>query len=380
MSFLLGPGWLSTTGGAAILVVAALVALFAVAWWAAGRIRRRAFYVDHDRHEFDLRVTAVEDGLVTVRGANRDLRRNGSFGLQWPDGCGRMDEIVAVDGDTVTRRWSLLEGELAAGDRVRLDVFAMPHDPLRARGIAFREVTYPAPLGETPSWLIEGERENWLIQVHGKGSEPGEGLRMLPAAVKLGMPVLAIQYRNDAEAPSIAGDRYHYGATEWADLEAAVQYALDQGARDVIVAAHSMGGGIALSFVERSPLAEHVSALILDAPMLELPRTIDLGIRESVLPTGLATPLRTLTGWQAGIDFNAVDYLSRAAELRVPMLLFHGDEDDIVPVELSREFAAARPDLVTYIEAHGLGHTQAWNGDPEDYERAVSEFLADLLQ
>ena len=62
------------------------------------------------------------------------------------------------------------------------------------------------------------------------------------------------------------------------------------------------------------------------------------------------------------------------------MLLFHGDEDDIIPLELSREFAAARPDLVTYIESHGLGHTQAWNGDPEAYERAVSDFLADRLQ
>lgn len=377
MDFMFGYGWLSVTGGAAILAAALIVA---GAWVATREIRRRAFHVDHDPDQFDLRVTAVENGLVTVRGANRELRRNGSFGLQWPGGCGRMDEIVAVDGDTVTRRWSLLEGELATGDSVRLDVFAMPHDPLRARGIAFREVTYRAPLGETPSWLIEGERESWLIQVHGKGSEPGEGLRMLPAAVKLGMPVLAIQYRNDAAAPSIDGDRYHYGATEWADLEAAVQYALDEGARDVIVAAHSMGGGIALSFVERSPLAEHVSALILDAPMLQLPRTIDLGIRESVLPAGLAGPLRTLTGWRAGIDFNAVDYLSRAGELRVPVLLFHGDEDDIIPVELSREFAAARPDLVTYIEAHGLGHTQAWNGDPEAYERAVSEFLADRLQ
>ena len=236
------------------------------------------------------------------------------------------------------------------------------------------------PLGETPAWLIEGDRDAWLVYVHGKGSEPGELLRMLPAVVALGMPVLAIQYRNDAGAPSIDGDRYHYGATEWADLEAAVQYALDEGARDVVVAAHSMGGGIALSFLERSPLAGHVSALILDAPMLELRRTIDLGIRESALPDVLASPTRTLTGWRAGIDFDEVDYLSRAGDLSVPVLLFHGAEDDIVPVELSREFAAARPDLVTYIEFAGLGHTQSWNGDPAAYERAVSEFLADRLQ
>lgn len=377
MSFVRAHRWLSTTGGAAILAVASLVA---GAGWTTGEIRRSAFHVDHDPDEFDLHVTAVASDLVTVRGANRDLRRDGLFGLQWPGGYGRMAEIVAVDGDEVTRRWSLLEGELAAGDAVRLDVFAMPPDPLRAHGIAFREVTYSAPLGETPAWLIEGGRDTWLVYVHGKGAHPAEGLRLLPPAVELGIPVLAIQYRNDAGAPSIDGDRYHYGATEWADLEAAVQYALDEGARDVIVAAHSMGGGIALSFVERSPLAEHVAALILDAPMLELRRTIDLGIRESALPDVLASPMRKLTGWRAGIDFNAIDYLSRAGDLRVPVLLFHGDEDDIVPVALSREFAAARPDLVTYVEVAGLGHTQAWNGDPVAYERAVSEFLAELLK
>ena len=132
MSFVRGHRWLSTTGGAAILAVASLVA---GGCWTTGEIRRSAFHVDHDPDEFELRVAAVESGLVTVRGANRDLRRDGVYGLQWPGGYGRMGEIVAVDGDAVTRRWSLLEGELAAGDSVRLDVFAMPHDPLRAHGI-----------------------------------------------------------------------------------------------------------------------------------------------------------------------------------------------------------------------------------------------------
>ena len=54
-----------------------------------------------------------------------------------------------------------------------------------------------------------------------------------------------------------SADGYHrYGQTEWEDLAAAIQYALDHGAEDVVLVGYSMGGAIVVSLLYRSPLAQ----------------------------------------------------------------------------------------------------------------------------
>jgi uncharacterized protein len=69
----------------------------------------------------------------------------------------------------------------------------------------------------------------------------------------------------------------------------------------------------------------------------------------------------------------------REYEFDVPILLFHGDRDETVPVESSDAFAEARPDLVTYQSVHGAGHVEPWNLDPEGYRETVERFLLELF-
>ena len=63
--------------------------------------------------------------------------------------------------------------------------------------------------------------------------------------------------------------------------------------------------------------------------------------------------------------------------LAVPVLTLHGEDDETVPVSVSRELAERRPDIVTYVEFAEAGHVGSWNVDPELYERAIREFLND---
>jgi pimeloyl-ACP methyl ester carboxylesterase len=89
---------------------------------------------------------------------------------------------------------------------------------------------------------------------------------------------------------------------------------------------------------------------------------------------------KTFAAIRFDVDWDALDYVSRADEFDLPILLFHGDEDRTVPIESSEAFAEARPDIVQYVPFAGSSHVGGWNRDREKYESAVSSFLSQLVE
>jgi pimeloyl-ACP methyl ester carboxylesterase len=75
------------------------------------------------------------------------------------------------------------------------------------------------------------------------------------------------------------------------------------------------------------------------------------------------------------VSLDRLDWVNRAAELRVPVLVIHSQEDEMVPAAASQRLAAARPDLVTFVPVTGARHTCEWNVDPQGWEAAVATFL-----
>jgi hypothetical protein len=263
-----------------------------------------------------------------------------------------------------------------------LDPFAYPGDPA-AVGIDWEVVTYGSGLGDAAAWFVPGKSATWAILVHGRGANPGEGLRALPTLAAQGFPALLITYRNDAGAPEAAGRLARFGATEWEDLQGAVRYALEHGAEDVVLVGYSMGGAIVMSFLLRSDLAGEVAAAVLEAPALELGDMIDARAGDTTLPLlpvkvpiALTAVAKQIAAWRFGIDFDELDYVARAAELRVLTLIIHGTADDTVPYAVSAAFAAAAPPGTVTLEAfEGAGHVRAWNVDPERYAAVLGAFL-----
>ncbi|MDA2925271.1 lysophospholipase, partial [Acidobacteria bacterium AH-259-L09] len=102
---------------------------------------------------------------------------------------------------------------------------------------------------------------------------------------------------------------------------------------ELILFGSSMGGAIITNFLYESPKAEKVRGLILDAPMLNLNATVDLRAREQGVPKLLMAIGKFIASIRFAIDWKALDYLSQVDKLAVPILLFHGDADSVVPVE-----------------------------------------------
>ena len=337
----------------------------------------------------DATVASLESGRVTLRdGASPSVAalRDSVWGLRWNRGDGVVGPLIQAGPDEATRPFRLLDGSIAPGDTVEIDRKVFPGDPLRGLGLPFEEVAVPAELGDCPAWRLGGTGPTWAVFVHGKGGGRREALRTLGEIADLGLPTLVLTYRNDPETAPSPDGRYHYGLTEWKDVEAGVRYALSHGAERVIVFGYSMGAGIAIQFLARSPLASHVCGLVLDAPMLDFGETLDLGIRLKRLPPfGAHVPAiagragKWIAAARFGIDWDSLSMIGIAERARAPMLLFHGDADGIVPIETSRRLAADDPEGVRLVTVPGAGHVESWNVAPMRYRAEVRGFVSRLL-
>jgi pimeloyl-ACP methyl ester carboxylesterase len=354
-----------------------------VVWYLARRIEHSVFRAVPGRTEpYDLEVVGLTPRSVVLRAgdraAYRSLRDPGVYGLVYDTGYGHVEAVLADDprSKQVERRFTRVLGDPpSVGARARIDSFAYPLNPHVAHGLVWEEASVEASQGIAPAWLIPADPRRWAVLVHGKGARREEALRVLPLLHREGWSALAITYRNDVEC-GLSGC-YTYGATEWEDLEAAANLAVARGAREILLVGYSMGGAIVLSFLNRSPLSELVRGLVLDAPMTDLRTLLRLRGRRMRIPSAvLARAMHramrhALPGWEE------TDYHSGFSRINLPVLLFHGDADDVIPVVLSDTFAAGREN-VTYHRVPSAGHVRSWNVDRDRYEAAIHDFLATL--
>ncbi len=374
----------------ALVLVVALV-LVGGGWYFSDQIKDGTIKVDHSEDPLDLEVTDINGDRITLRltsGTDKgDWRVEGIWGVEWQDGYDQVGEIIDLKDQSVVREYISLTEGLSAGDKVRLDSYAFPGDPLQAHGIAFEEVSYSSTLGSFPAWFIEGSTDVWAIFVHGRGGSRCEALRMLPVVTELGLPSLVITYRNDEGVLQNPDGLHWFGLTEWEDVEGAVKYAVEREAEGVVLIGYSMGGGIITEFLYESPLAEKVRGVVLDSPMLDFSATIDHGASQRNIPVfGIPVPdliiwiAKNISSIRFGIDFDRMDHLSRMSELAAPILLFHNDADKKVPVESSDTLAETRPDIVRYVRNSDIGHVRTWNVRRSEYEAAVKDFLLNLAR
>lgn len=379
--------------GAVAGASAALVAGVAASA-AATYLARRVVSPDAERFD-DVHVLGVGAGTVTLR-ATEETVVPGRYGLWLDGGTGhsRLGEVVDHDeaAHTVTRRVLGIDGGRLREGPARWNQYFFAGTPKTALGLDFSEVEPDAGHGRLPAWQVPPTagvpaRDTWAVLVHGRGATREECLRAIPVLHRLGFTVLVVSYRNDVGAARSQGGRYHLGDAEWLDVEAAVLHAVDQGARDVVLAGWSMGGAICLQVVSRSWLADRVRALILDAPVLDWRDVLDHHARLNRVPGGIGRLSQAVlehprARWLAGVDapvsLDRLDWIRRAEELRLPVLLIHSDDDEFVPTGPSRLLAAARPDLVTFVPFRRARHTKEWNVDSEQWDTAVARFLLQL--
>ncbi|MGA8040992.1 MAG: hypothetical protein WCA93_12870, partial [Acidimicrobiia bacterium] len=144
-------------------------------------------------------------------------------------------------------------------------------------------VTYSTPLGDMDAWFLPADGSTWVIHIHGKGATPAEPLPLFAPLQQAGYPQLSITYRNDQGQPADPSGYYQYGATEWRDLSAAVDYAIANGADKVVLDGFSTGAALVMSFLAREP-REAVLGVLMDSPNVDFAQTVDYAATQRELP------------------------------------------------------------------------------------------------
>ncbi|MBT0769174.1 alpha/beta fold hydrolase [Kineosporia sp. J2-2] len=413
---------------AAVAGASSAVAAGVAAATAATVFARRVVTPDANKPE-SVEVVSVANGVVTLK-ADADTTMPGRYGL-WQDGGrshARLGEVSRYDTAAGTVQRPLIgldSGRLRAG-KARLNQYFYAGDPASALGLPYADVVIEGD-STLHGWLVPGARLNqdervtasargttavagvrpgrraraseqaalpptgstWAILVHGRGATREECLRALPVLHRLGVTSLVAGYRTTAGLPlgTLPPARYHLGDTEWRDVEAAIVYAAEHGAEEVVLFGWSMGGAIVMQTVSRSWTADRVKGIVLDAPVMDWRDTLAHQARMNRVPPAVGRLGQSvlshrsawrLAGTEAPVDLDRLDWVSRAAEVKHPILLIHSRDDEYVPSGPSEKFAEARPDLATYMSIDGARHCKEWNVDATAWESAVARFLLRL--
>ena len=70
-----------------------------------------------------------------------------------------------------------------------------------------------------------------------------------------------------------------------------------------------------------------------------------------------------------------LDNLSRIKQIRCPTLIFHGNADMLVPIEMGKEVAAAAAGPVEFVTIEGSGHNDTYDIGGRRYAEKIAAFV-----
>lgn len=149
-------------------------------------------------------------------------------------------------------------------------------------------------------------------------------------------------------------------AANVADAKLAYDTLVDRGVPpgDIVLYGESLGSGVAAQVAATRPAA----GLVLDAPYTSI---VDVGARAY-----LFLPARLLMR-------DRYETMRVIGAIRAPLLVIHGDRDEVIPVDMGRQVFAAAPEPKEIVILKGAGHDN--HHDFGSFE-AVQAWIARLRQ
>ena len=168
-----------------------------------------------------------------------------------------------------------------------------------------------------------------------------------------------------------------FGINERRDCLAWTEHMIKRFGPDVkiILTGISMGAATVM-MAAGEPLPENVIGVLADCGYTSAKEIIQVVIRQMKLPAALAYPFVKLGAWLFGhFDLEQTSPVEAVKHAKVPVIFYHGEDDDFVPCAMSRaayDACASRKCLVTIP---GAGHGLSFPKDPDTYLQTLADFF-----
>ena len=396
-----------------VLIIFIFVALGGAGWFFSGVIYEGG--LNPDFNDTESIGTAEDRVLVSSISSNSivlnveeemwgPLLERGIYGIIGQNGDAVVGDIISTNGTLVERSLINLNGTLVEGDKIRGTSLVVREDtgefkilgtsswsgqasegvytPKSVSGLDYETIYYQSDLGEFPAYLTNDGDVGIVIFVHGfRGDYSREVFAKMRAGeiVDMGYRSMIISYRNDKGLPKDPSGIFQYGTTEWKDIDGAIDRALEF-TDNVVLWGTSGGGGPISSWLGNVGDKNKVSGIIYEAPVINFWESVEVNgaARYPWVPQQLFGYFKIFTEIRYGIDFENMNFTDNVINSDIPVLLFHGDDDEWVPVEMSDLIAENRDTNFTYIRYENVGHVTSWNADPDNYVYQLDTFLSGL--
>ena len=225
----------------------------------------------------------------------------------------------------------------------------------QAYGLDFESVNIPTEDGETLHawWVPAKDARGTILFFHGNAGNISHRIDYLRMFRKLGYATLIFDYRgygNSTGSPSEAGtDRDAAAAWRWLTQTRGLR------PEDIVFAGESLGGAVASGLAVRHP----PRALVLLSTFTSVP---DLGAK--IYPF---IPVRLISRY-------SYDNRAHVRQIKVPLLVAHSRDDDIVPFAHGRRIFEAASEPKQFLEMRG-GHNDGFIFMREEWVGVLAGFL-----
>ncbi len=231
----------------------------------------------------------------------------------------------------------------------------------KALGLPFEEIVLDVEPGvKVHGWFIKAAKDPAVATVlfsHGNAGNIADRLDRVLSLRDLGADFFLYDYRGYGRS---SGDPDEEGT--YRDGRAAYDYLVNDRGIDparIVLMGESLGCAISIQLA----LDRQAAGLVIEAPFASIAH-----MANAVYPF---LPLGSLVRTR-------YDNLAKISQLKMPLLVVQGTQDEIIPVAQGRMVFDAAPEPKRFLAIEGARHNDVYVIGGEGYRRALSEFITRL--
>lgn len=234
-----------------------------------------------------------------------------------------------------------------------IEVFQDPGD----RGLDYEDVFFEASDGiKLNGWYVPGRSTLTWVWFHGNAGNISHRVdNLVGLHSRLGVNIFIFDYRGYGRSEGSPSEQGTY-----LDAEAALAYLRSRGDVDqqkIVLFGRSLGCAVAAEVAT----SNKVYAVVLESPFTSVPA---MARRHYPYLPGAGLLVRT-----------KYDSLAKVKDIHAPIMVLHGDRDEIAPFEMGKEiFEAANPPKRFYA-IEGAGHNDTYLVGGHAYYETLESFL-----